>query len=143
MKPSPPSFEDVVEEICREDPRYRPGAYEFVHEALDYTVRTLKKARSGPNRHVTGRELLDGARRYALERYGPMARLVLNHWGIHRCEDIGNVVFNMVDRKILGKSEEDSIEDFRDGFDFDEAFDDPFLPRSRKKKTARNRRSGS
>jgi len=90
-------------------------------ETLDYTYRMVKK-----RRHVTGRELLEGARRYALERYGPMARTVLEHWGIRRCEDVGEVVFNLVDNGLLNRTEKDSRDDFKGGFDFKEAFDRVF-----------------
>ena len=126
------SFGEAVNVIIGEDPRYSADAYMFVREALDHTVRTLKKPRSGPNRHVSGGELLDGAREYALQQFGPLAQTVLTHWGIHRCEDIGNIVFNMVEHQILGKSDDDTIESFRDGFSFHEAFVEPFLPRRRR-----------
>jgi uncharacterized repeat protein (TIGR04138 family) len=136
MGKTPPTFEEAVAAIVRHDGRYAADAYQFVREALDHTVRKLKKPRTGPGRHVSGEELLDGAREYALRQFGPLAKTVLEHWGIRQCEDIGNIVFNMVQREILGRSEEDSIESFRNGFDFDEAFTQPFLPK-------RSRRGGN
>lgn len=111
--------EQIVRDIISRDRRYALDAYQFVFEALDYTYRMLKK-----RRHVTGRELLEGARRYAVERYGPLARTVLEHWGISRCEDIGEVVFNLVESSLLRKSEQDSRDDFKEGYDFKQAFDD-------------------
>lgn len=110
--------EQLVREIIERDDRYAFEAYRFVLEALDYTYRML-----GEKRHVTGVELLEGARRCAIERWGPMARAVLDHWGIRRCEDIGEVVFNLVGSGLLSKTEKDSMEDFRGGYDFGEAFD--------------------
>jgi len=123
-----PIFEDAVMEIVRMDSRYDPQAYIFVREALDYTAKTLNKPDKGPARHVTGGELLEGIRRYALRTYGPMARRVLAHWGINRTEDFGEIVFNLVEKGVLGKTENDRREDFADGYDFHEAFVRPFLP---------------
>ena len=80
------------------------------------------------HRHVTGQELLTGLRHFALDQFGPMAKTVLDYWGIRRCEDFGELVFNMVDKGILGKTAEDSRADFRNGFDFDEAFVHPYRP---------------
>jgi len=113
--------EQLVHEIIARDNRYAFDAYQFVLEALDYTYRMI-----GQKRHVTGRELLEGSRRCALERYGPMARTVLDHWGIRRCEDIGEVVFNLVRNGLLNKTEQDSLDDFKGGYDFRDAFDRMF-----------------
>ena len=84
---------------------------------------------------MSGEELLEGAREYALRQFGPLAKTVLEHWGIHRCEDVGNIVFNMVRQEILGQSDRDSIESFRNGYDFDDAFVKPFLPQRRRGNT--------
>jgi len=113
--------EQIVCSIIARDRRYAFDAYQFVLETLDYTYRMVKR-----RRHVTGRELLEGARRYALERYGHMARTVLEHWGIRRCEDVGEVVFNLVDNGLLNRTEKDSRDDFKGGYDFKEAFDGVF-----------------
>lgn len=110
--------EQVVQEIISRDDRYAFDAYRFVMEALDYTYRMI-----GERRHVSGRELLEGARRHALDCYGPMARTVLEHWGLCRCEDIGEVVFNLVGSGLLNKTEQDSRDDFAGGYDFRDAFD--------------------
>ena len=79
-------------------------------------------------RHISGQDLLGGMRAYALEQYGPMALPVLHEWGIERCEDFGEIVFNMVENELLAKTEEDSRDDFSGGYTFDEAFRQPFLP---------------
>lgn len=110
-------FIKTVAEIILKDPRYKWEAYSFVLTALGYTQGKMEESR-----HVTGQELLEGIREYALEEYGVMARTVFDHWGIHSTEDFGNIVFNMVNAGLLGKTEEDSIEDFKGGYDFKEAF---------------------
>jgi len=108
----------TLEDIRRRDPRYPVDAYLFVREALGYTQRML-----GTSGHVTGRQLLEGIRRYALEAFGLCARTVLEGWGIWRTEDFGAIVFNMVDAGLLGRRDEDSVEDFVDGYDFYEVLD--------------------
>jgi len=111
------NFFQVVEEVCDKDPRYKPDAYEFLMLALNFTQKKLK--RQG---HVSGRELVEGMRDFAIEQYGALAKTVLGHWGITKTRDFGNMVFNLIDRKMLGKTEADSIEDFSDVYDFEAAF---------------------
>lgn len=123
-----PSFDQVLDQVMARDPRYARDAYHFLREALDYTQRAISKANQGKLRHVTGQELLAGIRAYALQQYGPMALMLLNEWGIHRCEDFGELVFNLVDAGVLSKTETDSRADFANGYDFEEAFRKPFLP---------------
>jgi uncharacterized repeat protein (TIGR04138 family) len=120
-----PNTEDLLQTILTRDPRYAAEAYAFVRSGLDYTVRRLEKPR-----HVSGQELLDGIREFALAEFGPMTQTVLNGWGIQRTEDIGEIVFNMVESGLLGKTEKDSRDDFSNGYDFDEAFRKPFRPAS-------------
>lgn len=138
-------FLDTVGSICKDDSRYAPDAYFFIREALDFTGRTLDKPAQGEARHVTGTELLDGIRKYALQEFGPMSFTLLSSWGVQRTEDFGELVFNLVARGILGSTAEDKREDFADGYDFHEAFVKPFTPRSagspRRPKT--DRRPGS
>jgi uncharacterized repeat protein (TIGR04138 family) len=109
--------ENSLEQIIAKDPRYKPEAYPFVHDALGHTWARLEQ-----RRHVTGRELLDGIKDLALKRYGPMALAVLHSWGIRTTDDFGAIVFNLVDAGLLSKTEEDSIEDFHDVYDFDQVF---------------------
>jgi uncharacterized repeat protein (TIGR04138 family) len=80
---------------------------------------------------VSGHELLEGIRLYALQQFGPMARTVLEDWGIRACEDFGEIVFNMVEHKILSKTDDDSREHFKGGYDFRDAFEKPFIPSAR------------
>ena len=104
--------------ITEKDTRYKPDAYEFVLQALWFTQAKLK--RTG---HVTARELLEGIREYGLEQYGPMAKTVFKHWGIKTTQDFGEIVFSMVKNNLLHKTEEDSLDDFRDVYNFEIAFD--------------------
>lgn len=96
-------------------------------------------------RHVSGQELLKGIREYALGQFGPMAMTVLDDWGIHTCRDFGEIVFNMVEIGLLAKTDADTRSDFDGGYEFVEAFRNPFLPshKQRKKRMARVQPAGS
>ena len=124
----PLNFEEVLEKIVAGHPQYAREAYYFVREALEYTQQTIGRPKQGEVRHVSGQELLEGIRKHALEQFGPMAVTVLEDWGIRRCEDFGEIVFLMVENSVLAKTEKDSREDFKGGYDFFEAFRKPFLP---------------
>ncbi len=110
--------DEILNRLGRRNPRFHPKAYLFVLSALQTVVQALDTPR-----HVSGQELAQGLRGLALRQFGPMARPVLAHWGIHATEDVGEIVFELVDSGILVKQEEDTEEDFRDVFDFEEAFD--------------------
>jgi len=127
------TFESTLALILAKDPRYQRDAYLFVKDALDYTQKLVVKENKGELRHVTGQELLGGIRDYALTQFGPMTQMVFEEWGIKRCEDFGEIVFNMVEIGLLGKTEKDSREDFANGYSFDDAFRKPYLPTSRTK----------
>lgn len=122
------NFEDELEKILAKDPRYEREAYFFLREALDHTQKMMGRAQHEV-RHVSGRQLLDGIKDFALTQYGPMTPTVLEDWGVHRCEDFGELVFNMVEQGLLSKTETDSRADFQGGYDFAEAFRQPFLPK--------------
>ncbi len=124
-------FNEVVDLICKEDPRYDKKAYTFIRHGLDHTVKELKKKESAKTRasqHVSGAELLDGLRAYALDQYGPLAKTVLNSWGIQRCSDFGDIVFNLIEYNVFSKTDNDRREDFIDLYSFDEACVKPLLP---------------
>ncbi|PIV39452.1 MAG: hypothetical protein COS29_02480 [Candidatus Omnitrophica bacterium CG02_land_8_20_14_3_00__42_8] len=104
--------------ILTKDKRYDPEAYSFIMASMDYTMKKLK--RKG---HVTGQELSDGIKDYCLEQFGPLARPVLEKWGIKSTNDFGEIVFNLIDSGLLGKTERDRREDFHDRYNFKEAFD--------------------
>ena len=134
-----PDFSEIVTLICKEDSRFDRKAYDFVRLGLDHTVKELRKkdsARAERSRHVSGPELLEGLRAYALEQYGPLAKTVLNAWGIRRCSDFGDIVFNLIEYNVFSKTEKDRREDFSEVFDFDEAFVKPFQPARRPRGTS-------
>ncbi len=110
-------FNNILDFICDRDRRYKQDAYEFVMESLSFTQKKFRRSK-----HVSGMELLEGMRELLLNKFGPMTLTVLNHWGIESTEDFGHIVFNLVDNKVLSKSDEDNIESFRDGYDFEEVF---------------------
>ncbi len=131
-------FEKTVEAILRDDKRYAAGAYVFVRMALDYTVKRVCAKDSGRiEKQVSTSEFLEGIREFALETFGPMAMPLFEEWGIRSCEDIGQIVFNLIEAQALRKSADDKIEDFAGGYDFKEAFEKPFLPKRGVKKNAR------
>jgi len=132
------NFNEVIDLICREDSRYDKGAYHFMRRALDHTLKQVMESESiQTGRHVSGQELCDGIREFALEQYGPMAMTLLNNWGIRSTEDFGEIVFNLVEYGVFGKTEKDSREDFKTVFDFEEAFVWPFLPPSAREEIVR------
>lgn len=122
------NFEDVLNKMVEQNPRYHRDAYFFLREALEFTQKSVSKANRNQVRHITGQELLNGIREYALALYGPMAITVLEQWGITSCEDFGNMVFLMVDHGLLRKTEQDNPGDFKNGYSFDAAFREPFRP---------------
>ena len=122
------NFDEAVEKILAKDVRYSRDAYVFVREALDYTQKLVGKEARGTIRHVSGQELLDGIRKYALNQFGPMAVTVFEEWGVRNCRDFGEIVFNMVETSLLAKTERDTRDDFQNGYDFTEAFRKPFWP---------------
>ncbi|MBI1884002.1 MAG: hypothetical protein HYS08_07340 [Chlamydiae bacterium] len=100
---------------------YSVEAYEFVLDTLDFALRKLDKPR-----HLTAQELLERLREYALKIYGPMAKTLLENWGVKNCQDFGEIVFGLVQYGIISKQDSDSKEDFKVGYDFEEAFQKPF-----------------
>ncbi|MFN0205259.1 MAG: Minf_1886 family protein [Planctomycetota bacterium] len=120
---APPDVETAIRELCTKDPRYGAGAYFFLLEALEFTMRMLKRdSNEGAARHVGGRELLEGIRQYAILQFGPLAPIVFESYGIRRTEDFGALVFRLVEAGHLSRQEGDSVDDFADGYDFKEAF---------------------
>lgn len=110
-----------LDEILVSDSRYKLEAYVFVINALEYTMSKLM--RQG---HVTGPELLDGIRRLAKREFGPMAKSVFENWGITGTADFGEIVFTLVGAGLFGKTDEDSLSDFNDVYDFGDVFDDQY-----------------
>lgn len=124
--------EEVIREICREDHRYTRECYRFVRYALEFTMQRDQERREAMraqgltvsnNPHVTGKDLLRGIRDLSRERFGPLAPVVFRQWGVQSTEDFGRVVFNMVEAELMSKQETDTLDDFKDGFDFETAFE--------------------
>lgn len=118
------SFQPELARLVERDPRYAYEAYEFVWEALSHTQRLLgrqpveeDRTISGPENHVTGRELVEGIRDLAVREFGLMARIVFRMWGIDRTADFGEIVFNLIDQGLMTRSEDDTREEFHDVFD--------------------------
>ncbi|MBN1257865.1 MAG: hypothetical protein JXA52_09190 [Planctomycetes bacterium] len=126
-------------ELARSDGRYQLGAFHLVWEALRKTTELVKsgelqhpqapegeRAEDGTDRfHITGQELLEGFRIYALEQYGDLAYSVLNHLGLHSGADVGQIVFLMVEAGYMGKRDSDSPSDFNECYDFKTTFKAP------------------
>ena len=115
-------FMDRLTAVAAARGLYRPDAYLFVWEALERTATLV-----GEKRHVSGDELLAGIRDLARTRFGPMAKDVFNAWGVTTTGDFGRVVFDLVEGGLLRKTEEDSLEDFADRFDFQREFVDEYF----------------
>lgn len=112
------AFRDgIMDRIRLREPRFDERAYLFVLSALEYCQQRLEE-----RRHITGRELALACRDLALDRFGVMARLVLEHWGLRCSADIGDVVFTLVELELLMSQPTDTREEFADVFDFDQAF---------------------
>lgn len=118
-----------LQEIIKKDNRYSIQSYQFIFEALDFTATQLGKIHKNPReeeRHVTGQELSEGIKRYALIKFGFMARMVFKQWGITKSSDFGEIVFNLVDSGLMGKTKTDTVDDFKDLYDFKEEYDVKF-----------------
>lgn len=128
-------------ELLRRDKRYHVDAYVFVFDALRYAHEQLGMGRSPGSmddtvvdnlseeeRHITGQQLCEAIRLYAVKQYGGLAKSVLNHWGVHTTGDFGEIVFNLISIGQMRKTDSDRREDFDDIFCFDEAFRDTFGP---------------
>jgi uncharacterized repeat protein (TIGR04138 family) len=121
-------FEQSVLSILKREKRFEPHAYFFLKDALDFTLKRVAEQNGGQPRHVSGQELLDGFRDLALEQFGPMASTLMREWGLRQCQDVGDMVFHLIDEQVFGRQDSDRREDFSGNFDFEEALVTPFLP---------------
>jgi uncharacterized repeat protein (TIGR04138 family) len=113
------AFRDgIMDRIRARDPRFREAAYLFVLAALEFCQTRLPE-----RRHISGRELVAACRDLALERYGVMSKLVLEHWGVTSTADFGDIVFTLVDLGLLISQPTDTRDEFVDVFCFDQAFE--------------------
>jgi uncharacterized repeat protein (TIGR04138 family) len=110
--------DEILDRLRERNPRFHGKAYLFVLSSLHHVMESLERPR-----HISGPELAEGARGLAIREFGPMARTVLEHWGIHSTGDLGEIVFALVEAGVLIKEEEDRPDDFQDLFDFEEAFE--------------------
>ena len=129
-----PAFHETLDQLVANDTRYTREAYGFLREALEFTQKRRRKS-SAESTHVSANELLGGFREYSLQQFGPMGLTVLEYWGVRSTGDVGRMVFNLIEAGVFGRAEDDRIEDFENGFSFEEAFVEPFRPVE--KKTAR------
>lgn len=134
---TPEQVRDRIGYIARQDGRFSPMAFYFVNDVVASTVKWLKsgemaardtsgsRGEGDENFHISGQELLEGFRRVSLERWGMMARQVLERWGVYRTEDVGEIVFMMVEDPQLQwkRRDSDTREDFANGYSFAETFD--------------------
>lgn len=118
------NFESRLREVAARDGRYAVGAYKFLYEGLDFTLKSI-----GCKRHITGQELACGLRDLALEHFGGMASMVFTVWGLQRTADFGNMVYNLIEAELMSRADTDSREDFNDVYDFRETFRLDAVPR--------------
>lgn len=122
------TLRQVLDKICERDERYQREAYPFVIEAVQTVAKGISELDPEMGKQISGLELAFGVRDLALKRFGPMAFMVFAEWGIHTTDDIGAMVYNLIDAGQLGKSGSDNIEVFDDLYDFRETFVKPFEP---------------
>jgi uncharacterized repeat protein (TIGR04138 family) len=121
----------IVDRSTKPRLKFHPHAYVFVSEALktaqELVGRQLHSNRIDESHHISGPELLEGVRILGLRQYGLMAPVVFRYWGIRTTDDVGLIVFEMIDRGEMRKSERDQLSDFHDVFVIDESFANDYL----------------
>ena len=110
---------DTFEDIVAKDSRYDARAYALLMDVIGYLG-------GEEHKHMTGADILDEFKERALDQFGPLTYTVLTEWGLHATEDIGEMMFNLVDGKRVHKDEDDSPESFLGGYDFKETFLGPY-----------------
>jgi uncharacterized repeat protein (TIGR04138 family) len=111
-----------LEQIAKEDGRYSPQAFGFVYEGLGHTIGTVCEEPE----HVSGEALCKGLKKLALQKWGRLAKLVLNTWGVNNTRDFGEIVYLMIQHKWMSAQPNDSVDDFNDVYDFDVVFKEQF-----------------
>ncbi|MFC1606942.1 Minf_1886 family protein [Candidatus Latescibacterota bacterium] len=110
-------FMKKISDVSESDGRYHKEAFLFVLAGLEYTLAKLDE-----RRHLTGQEFSRGIADYAREQYGYLAKTVLEHWGVTKTDDFGEMVYLLIGISVMSKTEEDKQEDFNDVYDFDTEF---------------------
>jgi uncharacterized repeat protein (TIGR04138 family) len=103
--------------------RYHPHSYQFVYQALRFTQQVLDREAESEDAHISPGELLQGIRGLALEQFGLMTRCVFRHWGVRSTDDFGRIVFELIERGEMSKTDRDQLSDFFGVYDFEDAFD--------------------
>jgi len=104
--------------------KFHQDGYRFIYEALHHTQQKLDRSPNLPEEdaHITGQELMHGVRELGTKRFGPRARKVFAHWGVRSTADFGRIVFDMIERGEMRKTDRDQLSDFIDVYEFDDAF---------------------
>ena len=126
MPPSQQPKQRTLEQVAEDVALYPPAAFDFVEEGLRYTVHHIHGSKAKDpeaNRHVSGQQLCEGLRELALLKWGMLARTVLRRWNITSTLDFGRIVFALIEAEQMQKTDEDSVEDFKDVFEFKRAFE--------------------
>jgi len=113
---------DDFSDIVAKDGRYDARAYALLMDVVRYL-----SGEKG-DRHCSGEDILEEFKERALDQYGPLAYTVLTEWGLSRTEDVGEMMFNLVDSRRIGRDDSDSAEAFAGGYDFIDAFTGPYRP---------------
>jgi uncharacterized repeat protein (TIGR04138 family) len=125
----PPPFKKAKEidlaELASDVGLYPPEAFEFIQQGLAFTVQQIHGPKASPKakRHVTGQDLCEGLRQYAIGQWGFLARTVLRRWNITSTLDFGRIVFALIEVGQMQKTDDDTIDDFKDVYDFRTAFE--------------------
>jgi uncharacterized repeat protein (TIGR04138 family) len=127
----------AMRKLLKEDTRYKYEAYQFIREALQFAQTGLQGlghsavseelSGRGRPRHITGQQLCEACRLYAIDQYGYLARMVLESWGVKSTSDFGEIVYNLIRIEQMKKSESDQREDFDNVYSFDGAFEPEFV----------------
>ncbi len=120
-------FAEAVAVLTDADPRYHAEAYFFLRDGLDHAVK-LRKRKMGESGHVSGQQMCEGLRQLAVKAFGPMVPTVFEYWGIRKTDDFGEMVWNLIELGVFGRTEKDSREDFKNVYSFREAFVEPYIP---------------
>ncbi len=115
----------TIEEIAKEDGRYDAKALRFIYEGLGKTVQKIREDESEQDvpRHISGQELATGLARLATQRWGRLAKMVLNQWSVKTTRDMGEIVYLMISHNWMSAQDSDTIEDFDNVFDFEDVFE--------------------
>lgn len=138
------TFDNAITNIVTKNQKFAKEAYYFINSALSKALQknTEKPKAKEQQAHVRADTLVYAFRDLALEQYGPLSKLVLAHWGIEESEDIGKLVYLLIEEGIWSKTEEDKLSDFANVINFEEAFTKPFLPAKPKKGTTKPKKTG-